>query len=500
MDDSPVTADPIAILRGRFGYPSFRPGQEELIRSVLAGQDTLGVLPTGGGKSVCYQIPAMMIDGLTLVVTPLVSLMQDQVVRACAVGINAHCLTAAQTRRERSLVMGALRTGRVDLLFVSPERLPAASFMRAIVRVRIGLIAVDEAHCISQWGHDFRPAYRMIGAFREGQRTPVLALTASATPAVRRDITASLGLERPKVVVHSFDRPNLWWAIKTARSGRGRLQRLVEIAFRTHGTGIVYAPTRTSVEAVRHRLSRAGIAAEAYHAGLPGPLRSAVQARFMSGASRVVVATNAFGMGIDKPDVRFVLHLQLPPTLEVYYQEAGRAGRDGEPSVCVAFHAIRDRRLGVRFINRTHPHEARLRAVHWRLLHLAGRAGWLACDDPRLRRLAGPEFDAWQSGEGSGVLSALERIDAIRQVGTGSGDGVSSRSRIWLLDRPNWSRSRELRRCALVRLRAVQRLASGPGCRRNGLLRYFGESVTVRCGRCDWCGWDSGTEGSCLDG
>ncbi|MCH1572016.1 MAG: RecQ family ATP-dependent DNA helicase [Longimicrobiales bacterium] len=493
MDNAPVTADPVALLRERFGYPTFRPGQEALIRSVLSGQDALGVLPTGGGKSVCYQIPAMMIGGLTLVVTPLVSLMQDQVVRACGAGLNAHCLTAAQTRRERSMVIGSLRTGRVDLLFVSPERLLAASFRRAIARLPIGLIAVDEAHCISEWGHDFRPAYRMIGTFRDGQPAPVLALTASATPAVRRDITASLGLRRPKVVLHSFDRPNLWWAIKMARPGRDRLQRLVEIAFRTPGTGIVYAPTRTSVEAVRRRLSRAGIAAEAYHAGLPGPLRSAVQARFMSGTSRVVVATNAFGMGIDKPDVRYVLHLQLPTTLEAYYQEAGRAGRDGERSMCVAFHAVSDRRLGLRFINRTHPHEAIVRMVHWRLGHLAGRGGWLACDDPRLRRLMGPEVNAWQSGEGAPFLSTLERIDAICQEGTGLARRVSPKSGIRLLERPNWRHLRDLRRSALDRLGAVQRLAITPGCRRNGLLRYFGESVAVGCGRCDGCGWDSGT-------
>ena len=500
MDDAPVTADPVAVLHDRFGYPTFRPGQEELIRSVLAGQDALGVLPTGGGKSVCYQIPAMIIKGLTVVVTPLVSLMQDQVVRACAAGLNAHCLTAAQTLRERSMVIEALRTGRVDLLFVSPERLPAVSFRRAIARVRIGLIAVDEAHCISEWGHDFRPAYRMIGTFREGKRAPVLALTASATPAVRRDITASLGLLRPKVVVHSFDRPNLWWAIKTVWPWRDRLQRLVEIAFRTPGAGIVYAPTRASVEAVRRCLSRVGIAAEAYHAGLPGPIRSAVQARFMSGSCRVAVATNAFGMGIDKPDVRFVLHLQLPSTLEAYYQQAGRAGRDGDRSVCVAFHTESDRRLGIRFINRMHPHEARLRLVYWRLLRIAGHAGSLAFDDPRLGPLVAPEVDAWQSGEGSGFLSALERIDAIRRVGTGLPHGVSPELRIRLLDRPNWRLSRDLRRSALDRLRAVQRLASGPGCRRNGLLRYFGEAVTVGCGRCDWCGWDFGTGYSCPDG
>ena len=494
------TDDPVAVLQARLGFPGFRPGQEELIRAVLAGRDALGVLPTGGGKSVCYQVPAMMLDGLTVVVTPLVSLMEDQVSRGRAVGLRASCLTAAQGRDERAAALGALRAGELDLLFVSPERLAIRSFKAATQGVRVALIAVDEAHCISEWGHDFRPAYRGIGRLRTEWPAPVLALTASATPAVREDISASLRLLEPATVVHSFDRPNLWWSIQSVRNGQNRLKSLVRNVFRAHGTGIVYAPTRNAVEGVRRRLSAAGVSAEAYHAGLPGPVRSAVQARFMGGETRVVVATNAFGMGIDKPDVRFVIHLQLPTTLEAYYQEAGRAGRDGDPSACIAFHARRDRQLGVRFIDRTHPSEARLRLLEWRLRRLADRRRRVDCADPRVRALLGPEIEEWQAGEPSGALSALERIGAIQTRGTVPTDSVSSHARLQLLERPNWRRSRDLRRSALTRLDAVQRLARGRGCRRNGVLRYFGEFAEAGCGRCDRCGWDSGTGSSRPDG
>ncbi|MGB1655955.1 MAG: RecQ family ATP-dependent DNA helicase [Longimicrobiales bacterium] len=490
------------MLRSRFGFPAFRPGQEELIRAVLAGRDALGVLPTGGGKSVCYQVPAMMLDGITVVVSPLVSLMEDQVGRARAVGLRSECLTAVQSREERRSVLRALRGRRLDLLFVSPERLSVASFRRSVEEVRLSLIAVDEAHCISEWGHDFRPAYRSIGGFRSDRSlpVPVLALTASATPPVRRDVCESLRLQRPAIIVHSFDRPNLWWSIERVPRSGHRLESLVRWVFHARGAGIVYAPTRNAVEGVRHRLSRSGISAESYHAGLPGPVRSAVQRRFMDSATRVVVATNAFGMGIDKPDVRFVTHLCLPTTLEAYYQEAGRAGRDGSPSRCVAYHGPSDRRLGVRFVDRTHPPEIRLRWLHWRLCRLAGRARTLDCNDPRIPHAVGPGVEPWRRGDASGAFAALERIEAIRGCGTVTVDGVSVHERVRVLNRPKWLQSKGLRRSALARLAAVQRLAASRGCRRNGLLHYFGEVAEAGCGRCDCCGWDSGPGWLCPDG
>lgn len=488
--------DPDVVLRRTFGYEAFRPGQKELVRAVLGGRDALGVLPTGGGKSICYQVPSLMLDGLTVVVTPLVSLMEDQVQRARAVGIAAACLTAAQTASERRVVLGDVRAGRTRMLFVAPERLELPGFREAIASRRVALVAVDEAHCISQWGRDFRPAYRRIAAFRPTMAVPVLALTASATPEVRRDIGVSLRLQSPVEVVRSFDRPNLRWAIRSIRSGETRTAPLSRMVRRSGGSGIVYAPTRATVEAVRRSLAALGVRADAYHAGLPGAERSLIQTRFMAGATRVVVATNAFGMGIDKPDVRFVVHTHLPSTLEAYYQEAGRAGRDGESADCVAFHARPDRRLGGRLIGLTHPPEWSLRLLYHRLRVLARPGRRVLVTDPRVDASLSGDPMEWGRGEPTGPLAALERIGAIRRVGTVVDSSGSSTEYIGILSRPDWALASRLRRSALDRLDAVQRLARAKGCRRNRLLRYFGEIVVDPCGRCDRCGWDSGLETS----
>ena len=350
--------DPTAVLRRAFGYPAFRPGQEELVRAVLSGRDALGVLPTGGGKSVCYQVPALIFGGLTLVVTPLISLMEDQVARAREAGLRAALLSASQPLSTRRDTLDRLVEGGLDTLFVSPERLATPDFVRALGRVSVDLVAVDEAHCISQWGHDFRPAYRHIGRLRARVPAPLLALTASATPAVRADIVSNLRMPDPAVVVRSFDRENLWWAVRRGGSASERLDRVLRTLRSEPGCAIVYAPTRRSVERTRDAIARRGLPCGAYHAGLPGGERSLVQERFMDGTLRVVVATNAFGMGVDKPDVRTVLHLQLPATLEAYYQEAGRAGRDGAPARCVAFHARSDRAMADGLRDRTAPRGA----------------------------------------------------------------------------------------------------------------------------------------------
>jgi ATP-dependent DNA helicase RecQ len=494
------------LLRRHLGYDAFRPGQEDLVRAVLGGRDALGILPTGGGKSVCYQVPALALGGLTLVVTPLVSLMEDQVGRARAAGLRAAHLSAAQEGAERRETLAQAATGGLDILFVAPERLELAAFREALARADVRLLAVDEAHCISEWGHDFRPAYRRIGVLRGMLACPTLALTATATPAVRDDVLESLRLTRPLVVVRSFDRPNLSWSVRRGRSLGERVAAVYALLRCLPGVAIVYAPTRRAVERVRDGLADRGLATEAYHAGLPGPERSRVQAAFMDGACRVVVATNAFGMGIDKADVRTVVHVQLPGTLEAYYQEAGRAGRDGRPARCIAFHTRADRRLSRLFVDRTHPPAKELRGLHRRLLRHRDAEGVVRLDAPELawaRRLT----EEWLEDAGTGWLAALERAGAVRRLdascsaapaqatapgGIGGEAPWPAPPALGVRRRLDVAPAVRLRRGALAKVDAVQRYALERGCRRRALLRYFGEDAPPRCGSCDRCGAGQG--------
>jgi len=499
-----VLADPVALLRRHLGYPGFRPGQEELVRSVLHGKDALGILPTGGGKSVCYQVPALALrapagpsgGALTLVVTPLISLMEDQVGRAREIGLRAERLSAGQPASERRSISRAAVRGQLDILFVAPERLETPAFQEVLDGARIGLVAVDEAHCISEWGHDFRPAYRRIAVVRGRLAAPFLALTASATPAVRADIADNLGLHDPTLVVRSFDRPNLSWIVRPVPRGASRLA-LVRSLLRAHpGTALVYAPTRRSVDGVRDALARLGLVVEAYHAGLAPEERTRVQARFLGGECRVVVATNAFGMGIDKPDVRLVAHLQLPGTLEAYYQEAGRAGRDGDPSVCVALHARGDDALARGFLDRTHPPLRRLRRLHRWLGRRRDRSGRVGTTLASVRAGLDPPGDAAEAAtllralaraRGIHALGPLPDPESLAEVGTGAGPPGSQSLTLGWRSAPKYAPIRRLRRRSQDKIRAVTRYARSRHCRRRSLLAYFGERAKARCGSCDRC-------------
>ena len=347
--------DPESVLREYWGYDSFRPRQREIIDSVLAGHDTLGLLPTGGGKSLTFQVPALMLDGLTVVITPLISLMKDQVDNLRERGIRAVYLTMGMTRRETRLVYDKCRLGKTRLLYVSPERLRSESFVRELRGWNVSLITVDEAHCISQWGYDFRPSYLRIGELRGllGPDVPVLALTASATPLVRDDIARQLRF-RPDSNVYalSFDRPNLSYVAPITQN---KTDKLLQVLGATTGTAIVYVRSRKKTREIAELLQGAGISATFYHAGLDPEVKAERQEQWKSGRTRVIVATNAFGMGIDKPDVRTVVHIDLPPSLEEYYQEAGRAGRDGLPSFAVLIATTHDRGLLKRRLNEAFP-------------------------------------------------------------------------------------------------------------------------------------------------
>ena len=322
----------LEILRQIWGYDAFRPMQEEIINSALEGRDTLAILPTGGGKSVCFQVPALLSDGTALVITPLVALMKDQVQNLESRGIKAIAIHAGMSRHQVDLALNNAAYGGCKFLYVAPERLSTFLFRSYLEVLDINYIVVDEAHCISEWGYDFRPDYLQIGALRSLVDAPVIALTATATPEVADDIMDKLGFREKNLLKSGFERPNLSYIIRETEDKRGQL---LDICNGVQGSGIVYMRSRSRCEETAAFLSSEGISASFYHAGLETRARNARQAAWKRGETRVMVCTNAFGMGIDKPDVRFVVHCDVPPSPEAYFQEAGRAGRDGLPAYAV---------------------------------------------------------------------------------------------------------------------------------------------------------------------
>ncbi len=336
----PSLADAERVLYRVWGYDGFRYHQRRVVVAALRGRDCLAILPTGGGKSICFQVPALALPGITLVVSPLISLMQDQVAALRRRKVAAAYLSSTQEPEVRAAVRAALLAGRLKLLYVAPERLQR---LIAETRLDCALLAVDEAHCISEWGHQFRPHYRALGNHRRALgMPPTIAVTASATPATRQDIISVLRLDRPVRVTQSFDRPNLFFDVKRFADEPSRVRAIRDPLRRAKGTTIVYVPTRNRTDGITKVLRYWGIAASPYHAGLPSSAREGLLRRFLDGTIRVMVATNAFGMGIDKPDVRLVLHLGVPSRPESYYQQAGRAGRDAQPARCVLLWTKRD--------------------------------------------------------------------------------------------------------------------------------------------------------------
>jgi len=338
-------SDVDSILTSIFGLEKFRLQQREIVNDVLAGRDALVVMPTGAGKSLCYQLPAVALRGLTLIISPLISLMTDQVRQMRALRIPAMMLCSGQTWDEQRAAMAKLRDGFRGLLYVAPERFSAPGFCSIITQRKLSLLAIDEAHCISQWGHDFRPEYLRLGEVRKQLNNPLtIALTATATPEVRKDIVRNLELKNPAIHVTGFDRPNLSYQSIVFAKAKNKQQELLDYLSHQKSGGIVYCSTRKHVEEVASLLAGKlrGRTVTAYHAGMEQEMRSGNQSRFIDGDEAIVVATNAFGMGINKPNLRFVIHYNLPGSLEAYYQEAGRAGRDGLPAECILYFAPAD--------------------------------------------------------------------------------------------------------------------------------------------------------------
>ena len=545
---------PLDVLKNIFGFDSFRPGQEEVIRAVLDGRDTLAVMPTGGGKSLCYQIPALMQESLTVIVSPLISLMKDQVdslVQSDVTG--AATLHSGLSPEERWEVERRIRTGEIKMLYVAPERLRSLEFVLSLRRAGVGLFVVDEAHCISEWGHDFRPDYLFLPrAIKDLGSPPTLALTATATPRVREDILRSLKMRDPASVVTSFNRPNLTYRVLPAREKKHKLPLILSVIRRSPPPGIIYATTRKECEELAAELRRSGVDATHYHAGLAAAERSSVQERFMTDEVSVVVATVAFGMGVDKPNVRFVIHASVPGSLPAYIQEAGRAGRDGEPAECVVLHRSADLGRQKRFVTLGGAGEDEVDAF-FRTLSRSANDGRVNLPPGSLASMAGIEqdkagillrsledskiisrgYDLWAEVEVRSLHEETgeqpERVTAVHAALPGQGtvgvpelsrraglrpavvqsavyrlmvDGIAEvvphgslvDVRLGREDLDSWTRRdlaarlKSRSKAAYAQIRHVEDYTNLSTCRRENLLRHFGDAEEVApCAGCDVC-------------
>ena len=473
-------------LRENFGFDTFYPGQEEVVSRVLRGEDTLAILATGAGKSLTYQISALMLDGTTVVVSPLIALMKDQLDTLRERGVtDVIALNSTLSEDQEAAARARVAGGTVKILYTTPEKLEDEGFLDILKSIRVPLFVVDEAHCISQWGHDFRPAYLALGhVISEIGHPPVLALTATATPSVREDILHQLGIEHVKPIVKGFDRPNLIYQARKADKEADKL-RILDGLFTDdaalEGTGIIYTATIKNALAVQEYLTQhLGIPAAVYHSKLPKQDRTFVQESFMNETIRAVVATNAFGLGIDKPNIRFVVHFDLPGSLEAYTQEAGRAGRDGLPSRCILIYRMSDTRVQNYFLTGKYPDIEEVQRVFGTIEVFGDQREGVSMTD--LRKILQLPLTKLKV-----VLALLKKSGYIEHVGR-SAYGLTEavrKHRELVLSLANYETKKSYDQS---KLDMMLQYAESSSCRRKFILNYFGESYDeARCGSCDNC-------------
>lgn len=469
-------------MRGTFGLTQFRPGQEDVIESIVAARDTVAIMPTGAGKSLCYQLPALHLPGTTIVVSPLISLMKDQCDKLNELGVAARQVNSTIRDSDVAAILEEIASGGIDFVFATPERLENAEFLTVLRQVQVDLFVVDEAHCLTEWGHDFRPAFLSLASgIKALGSPPVLALTATATPQVLEDIVRQLQLRSPATYNLGVYRDNLHYRVHHTASDSAKQQRLIRIVREATGSGIIYVATIKQCEAVTRLLEAEGVAAERYHGRLSAKVRRDAQDRFMSGGVGAIVATNAFGMGIDKPDIRFVVHYDMPGSLESYYQESGRAGRDGIAAECVLLYRIEDRRTHQFFMGGKYPDADDILGVRDALATLG------ADSEPVTIAQVQTAASSVARTKVRSVLSMMKDLRVVREL-RGSKFKLASRdvsmTAIEELGREYAARidgdRRKLERMALY--------AQSARCRWKELLDYFGEGDGFdRCGSCDNC-------------